>query len=70
MIAAHKARNVWAAEKAMREKPKRVPKPKPEFAIKLNDPFAEENRRIIAKQPEKAETIPLNIIESEHEDTD
>ena len=49
MIAAHQARNVWAAEKAMREVPKKVIKPAPEFDIPLKDPFAEENRRLVAK---------------------
>jgi hypothetical protein len=53
----------------MREVPKKVAKPAPEFDIPLKDPFAEENRRLVAKQPDTGER-PLNIIESEVEDSD
>ncbi len=53
----------------MRDKPVRKPKPKPEFSVALSDPFAEKNRRIIARMPDN-EHRPLNIIEQESEETD
>lgn len=43
---------------------------KSEFDVALKDDFATQNRRLVSKQPDRANKTELNIIDSEETDDD